>query len=293
MQTQDIAALSAQLLVACYKGNNQPLLDHCCDDVMWVGPDGAAIRTRKALAQALAQQHGKLRFFVQDESGKPWFTGNASSCEVLLGFTVDTLWPDGAARRVEQHAHLSWVDCDTCPRIALIHMALAASYANHGDTHPLHWGTPRQESAKAKDDMHKIAAYRLNNNAATVSNTLVERICLRGLGHTTLYLNWDDVVYAESLGRHTLVHTSDGNTLESVETLSSLARRYSSLFVRCHASYLVNPTYVRGITRCRLTLSSGVELPIPEKKYTAVKARLAARIGASNRSAGHRPGLVA
>ena len=293
MQTQDIAALSAQLLVACYKGNNQPLLDHCCDDVMWVGPDGKTIRTCEALSEALAEQHGKLRFFLHDESGMPWATGTPFSCEVLLGFTVDTFWPDGSVKRVEQHAHLSWIDCDACPRIALIHMTLATSYDSCNDARPTHRDMPRRNGTQAGGSVRGAAASRQGTQAIAASGLPPERLCLRGLGHTTLYLDWNDIVYAESLGRHTKVHTSGGHTFESVETLSSIARRYAALFIRCHASYLVNPAYVRGVTRCKLTLSSGVELPIPEKKYTAVKAQLAARIGANNKSAGHRPGLVA
>lgn len=46
------------------------------------------------------------------------------------------------------------------------------------------------------------------------------------------------------------------------------------LFLRCHESYLVNPDRVTEITRFHLTLINGTTLPIPEKKYTAVKKRL-------------------
>jgi len=36
---------------------------------------------------------------------------------------------------------------------------------------------------------------------------------------------------------------------------------------------------VRDVTRCKVTLQDGSELPIPEKKYTAVKRELAERMG--------------
>lgn len=84
--------------------------------------------------------------------------------------------------------------------------------------------------------------------------------------------------YIESKGTHSLIHTED-SAHESVETLSSIAQRHSDLFVRCHASYLVNPAFVRDVTRCKVTLQDGSELPIPEKKYTAVKRELAERMG--------------
>ena len=48
-------------------------------------------------------------------------------------------------------------------------------------------------------------------------------------------------------------------------------KKYKKIFLRCHQSYLVNPDYITNIRRFRVTLSDGVELPIPEKKYTAFR----------------------
>ena len=93
-----------------------------------------------------------------------------------------------------------------------------------------------------------------------------------------MYLDHEHIIYAESHSRHTLVHTSDG-IYEATESLSAIAKLYQDLLVRFHASYLVNPAFVRDVTRCKVTLQDGRELPIPEKKYTAVKRELAERMG--------------
>ncbi len=300
MEAREIAALSANILTACYNGNDQPLLDHCRDDIIWVGPDGGVVRTREALSAEFVRRHEELCFDVLDISGTPCVSGGPASFEVLLGLTIDTSRPNGDPTRVEKCVHLSWVDCcGASPRIALLHMTNATTYDHKGKIRPLQPNAGFLEACDdANDSQAKERQARRHRTAtaghapaagaqhpACMGPTLpprpsCERICLRGLGHTTLYLDWNDVVYAESMGRHTLVHTSAGHTFESVETLSSVARRYAGLFVRCHASYLVNPAYVRGIMRCRLTLSCGTELPVPEKKYTAVKAQLTERIGA-------------
>ena len=45
--------------------------------------------------------------------------------------------------------------------------------------------------------------------------------------------------------------------------------------------HLVNPIYDQAVRRFSLLLQVGTELPIPEKKYTAVKREIAERLGIS------------
>ena len=58
------------------------------------------------------------------------------------------------------------------------------------------------------------------------------------------------------------------------ETLTKFEQKNPGLFVRIHSGYLLNPAYVRNIRRFAVTLSDGIELPIPEKKYTQIKKLL-------------------
>ena len=100
------------------------------------------------------------------------------------------------------------------------------------------------------------------------------RIHLHGMDRSDHFILTDTVIYiAASHGaKHSIVHTTDGE-VEAASTVTSLARQYGSLFLRCHQSYLVNPEYIRSIRRFRVTLSDGTELPVPEKKYTAFRDR--------------------
>ena len=59
-----------------------------------------------------------------------------------------------------------------------------------------------------------------------------------------------------------------------VERLSALAERYGAFFIRCHESYLINPSFVQKISRFQVQMTDGRIIPIPEKKYTSVKAAL-------------------
>ncbi len=263
MKTHDIAALSAKILLSYYVDNNSaPFLNACHDDVVLVGPSyGHLIRSKAKLLAMVREGRDDPKFQVHDLMVTTLPTPGPDVCEVVMTFLVDSTWPSGNTNRVNQHIHFTWVDCQHTPRILLCNVANAIAYTGPSDVYLLRYG----------------AIYDGQSQAQASSGT-ARRICLRGLNRTAMYFNCSDIIYIESKGTHSLLHTEDG-AHESVETLSSIAQRHGDLFVRCHASYLVNPAFVRDVTRCKVTLQDGSELPIPEKKYTAVKRELAERMG--------------
>ena len=111
--------------------------------------------------------------------------------------------------------------------------------------------------------------------ARTKTAELPKRILVRGMKDESHYLDADGVIYIESTdsSHHSLIHTED-KVIPCLDKVTSLAERYGDCLLRCHASYLVNPFYVRSLKRFSLTLSDGTVLPVPEKKYTAFKRML-------------------
>ncbi len=57
-------------------------------------------------------------------------------------------------------------------------------------------------------------------------------------------------------------------------SLPDFEQSYPDFLLRIHASYLINPAHVQKIRRFAVILTGGTELPIPEKKYTAIKKLL-------------------
>ena len=80
-------------------------------------------------------------------------------------------------------------------------------------------------------------------------------------------------IITTKIEHHAILHTIDGD-YETRDSLLSIEKRYAPYLLRCHQSYLVNPEHVIQIQRFRLHLTGGITLPIPEKKYTSVKAAL-------------------
>lgn len=256
MRREDIAELSARVLLAYYDNDIEPFLDACHLSGLWIGPgEGQIIQMQETLRNTFYAEKNNLTFAVHDLSVTVLPTGSPSVFEVVMMFLVDTFWPNGATGRVSQRIHLSWVGCKETPRILLCHISNAIAYDERDTICPLHYD--------------ETFGTEVHYEGAPASG----RVCLRAKGRTTMYLDHEHIIYAESCGRHALVHTSDG-IYEATESLSTIAKLYQDLLVSCHASYLVNPAFISSISRFQVELHDGTILPIPEKKYTTIRALL-------------------
>lgn len=97
MNIQEVAKQTVDIVMRYYNNDIQPFLDACDEDVLWIGPaENQIIRTREALVAAFAAEKNDLRFVVHDLKVIPIPTTNSHVCEIILVFTVDTIWPDGS-----------------------------------------------------------------------------------------------------------------------------------------------------------------------------------------------------
>lgn len=255
MDRQETAQWAADLLIRYYDNDIQPFLDACHEDVLWIGPaEKQVIRTRKALCEAFAAEKHQLRFAVHDLVVLPIPTGSQRVCEIMMRFFVDTFWPDGSVDRIFQRIQFTCVWERGERKIRLCHISDAIRYDERDHIYPVHYRS-------------KYSGVVLAGEERTF------RVCLKGVDRSVFYLRPEGILYAETVGRHTLVHTKDQN-LEVLESVSSLEQRCAQRLVRIHTSYLVNPKFVQSVSRFQVTLENGVTLPIPEKRYTEVKARL-------------------
>jgi hypothetical protein len=260
MRHQEIAEKAQQILLAYYNNDIMPFLSACHDDVMWIGPaKGQYIQGKAKLVAAFGAEKNPLRFSVEDLAVTPVPTSSASVWEVVMHFLVDTYYPDGSTNRADQRIVISMVDCLKDPKILICHISNGYSYDERDSIYPVHYNEMLERRGKA----------------AAAPEAM--RLCLRGPARTELYLDKSSVTFFESHDRHTTVHTL-AREYESIETLASIAKRYGDMFVRTHVSYLVNPDFVRNVERFKITLFDGTTVPVPEKRYTAIRTELARRI---------------
>ena len=258
MNIQEVAKQAVDIVMRYYNNDIQPFLDACDEDVLWIGPaENQIIRTREALVAAFAAEKNDLRFVVHDLKVIPIPTTNSHVCEIILVFTVDTIWPDGSVNRVRQRIQLTVTERRGTIRLRVCHISNAIVYDERDTIYPIHYESNYKKFMLAGEQRS-------------------ERVQIKSISKALLFLNSSQILYVETARSHTVIHTVEED-YESVESLQTLTNRYPDLFVRCHASYLVNPQYVSEIRRFRIRLQNGIELPVPEKKYMAVKTELQKR----------------
>lgn len=98
-----------------------------------------------------------------------------------------------------------------------------------------------------------------------------------------LYLSPLSIEWIEGQGHYSTIHVGNG-TYTVTDPLRIIMEKTNGVLLQCHSGYAVNPYYVLEAGRFFLRVGSGKKIPVPEKKYTAVRARLNAMLLGRNRS---------
>lgn len=264
MNQRTIAELTAELILRYYENDPWPFLEHFDDEGLWYGPaEGQYIKGRTPMLDIWSHDEHNLTFTVGDMKVESNSAG-PSSCNVMLSYPVVTHYPDGEDISVNQRLLLCWGNRSVIdengkrtkqPRILVCHIS---------NPHPKH-----------EDDVIYPKRFRQVYSQRGVIPHKGERLHFRGVDRSDYFYLSDSILYIETDegGMHSILHTAD-ESIKILDKVIDLAKVCPHLFLRCHQSYLVNPNYIRNIRRFELRLTSGVVLPVPEKKYTAFREQV-------------------
>lgn len=263
MEVTKMVDLTNDIVQKYYKNDIQPFLDHVDKRVLWYGPAiGQFLSGRQAVLDAWAMEKHSLSFTL----GNVRFdhiSSHSSYCEVMMSFPVTTHYPEGDQVTMDQIIHITWcerkIDGNKVPRMLVVHISDLYHKHDADNIYPIHFNE----------------IYKGYMPVTVAENS--KRIYFHGTDLADLYLIPDTIIYAESIdyGRHSMLHTTDGDFRTSIST-TVLEKEHPEFLIRCHKCHLVNPAHVIGIRRFKVTLSNGKELAIPEKKYTAFKKNISA-----------------
>ena len=86
-------------------------------------------------------------------------------------------------------------------------------------------------------------------------------------------VNYDDILYFESMGHYITVHLEQ-EEFEYKYNISTLCQELvGTEFVRTHRSYVVNVTYIEKITRSECQLIHNIKVPLSRSSYKAVNEK--------------------
>ena len=267
MNAKSIVTESIHIITEYYANNTAPFFDALAEDTLWYGPaEKQVLRGRENILKAWAGEDNRLTFSLGNINAA-YISPRTGCLEVITTFSVITHFPSGVSLAAVQNIHFTWASppkrksggCPAAPKIVMTH--ITNLYRQHDDDHiyPSHYDT----------------AFRHKENRII---NVCRMVFLTTDGSIIFPLS-DSVLYFESCkrGQHSVIHFLDRDT-EVIAPISEIEKKYPGLFLRTHTSYLVNPHYVSEIRRFELTMSNEAKLPVPEKKYTRIKAALVADV---------------
>ena len=267
-------SLTIHFITEYYRDNLQPLFDAMTDDCVWIGPyERQWVESKEELLKLFGQDKHESKFTMSDlyAVARP-FGGN--SCEVMLRYGILVEYPTGEANFFKEHLYCSWRKMNI--------------KSENGEKFKKWKLIALQVTGEVPSDSRNLIYQNYTYNPANESNTIVQRmlrtdryVVERDFRNQSCFLPYSDILFAESQARGALLHTISGETYSVSRKVQALCEKYPDLFVRSHASYAVNPRYVREIRRTpgfQLELADKTVLPIPEKNYTKVRALIEERL---------------
>lgn len=258
MKVKEMVDMTNDIVQKYYKNDIQPFLNHVDERVLWYGPaKGQFLSGRQAVLNAWAGEKHSLTFTLGNVR-LDHISSHSSYCEVMMSFPVTTHYPEGDQVTMDQIIHITWcerkIDGIKVPRMLVIHISDLYNKHESDNIYPVHF-----------NEVYK-------GYMPVIGTENSKHIYFHGTDAADLYLIPDTIIYAESIdyGRHSMLHTINGSFRASIST-TALEKEHPEFLLRCHKCHLVNPAHIISISRFKVGLSNGKELPIPEKKYTAFK----------------------
>lgn len=249
----NIAEYTAYLIIEFYRGNLQPFFDSLDKNVVWCGAlDKQFMHGKEEVLRTFGENPQDIRYSIG-----PIYTETIphgkKQCDTLSFFERTAYYKDGPDILWHTCFHLSWIKNDVW-QMSVITLSPKADRDDRDmiyQTHPL---------------------AQLPVNIAVTGQ--YDRIAFKEKDTgNSLYLSPLSIEWIEGHGHYSTVHYGD-NAYTVTDSLKNIMEKTEHILLQCHSGYIVNPYYVLETGRFFLRLNSGKKIPIPEKKYTAIRSRL-------------------
>jgi len=263
MNVKECVEKSIKITTDVFLNNDTTLyFESMVDDVLWHGiAIGQDIKGLDTLREAWKVSVGSLVYSLGDIEVE-YIQTSSMSCEVMLMYSVKIYYPNGDVIPAFERLHFSWADTihideqkhkKCIPKIFMVDISNPIKYHPDDYLFPEHYNVLHKQVEKPIQE---------------------PRISFRGVDNIFYAITVSSIIWIESTPeRHCLIHLRD-RTLKAKIMLFKIEKQTKGFLIRVHSSYIINPLDVVSVQRFKVSLSDGTVIPIPEKKYTAVKKKL-------------------
>lgn len=129
--------------------------------------------------------------------------------------------------------------------------------------------SPERASDKPRSASSSISTLRDVDDASDRQPALQTR----GTDGVTHWIQPDSIIYVAAAHQYTDIYCTD-RRLRLRASIASIADQLSTVVVRVHRSYAVNPAYISRFEQDSLYLTTGAVIPIPAKRLREVRLAL-------------------
>lgn len=262
MEIKQLNQLTTHILTTYYQNDLKLYFRYLDEDTLWIGPrQGQIIRGKENMKRAWAREEHALRFRMSDLQFATERIGREAFNQLVF-FKVATIYPNGTVQIHDQRILLFWKERQIEGRsVFRIKMTLISNAAKLSEGEFIY---ATQEAGAPRDAVQRF-----------LPQGSEQTIAIRTERSAIVYLPASSVRYVTTAdkGNHTMF-VALNSTLKCITPIGAVEKQTEGALIRCHSGYLVNPLHVTSIKRFKLTMDDGAEIPVPEKKYTALKRKL-------------------
>lgn len=255
---QEAVRLSQECLARYWQLDPEYTLNYCDDDVVWVGSlQSQFMEGRDAVAQDFRNSMQELKpchllgqeFIVAQNIG--------NSCTIVGRYLTTTDDDVEYFLQVQQRCTFVWEQTDDGLKIKHIHVSNPMGELKV------------TEGELFVNEMGKMAKEYLMNHICALKER--KQIIVTDENEIIHFLMLSEVVYVDANGRGCIIHTVEGEKVNARLSITDFLNAVGESFISVHRSYVVNKAYISCIKKYEIVMMDGSRIPIPVKKYKAVR----------------------
>lgn len=251
----DAAAFTKSLLEQYYHLDVEPFLNALADNAMWIGPGNVYVFGAAAIRKLFDTIYMPVIHLSEVEMAEIYRTENLA---VVVG-------------------QFNAVTDEQADGILAVHQRITFQYLlTDGEWKILHLHVSNEYSELVGDEVYPIKmsreTYRYLQQLLAKKFMDSKKLTLEEAAET-YFINPDEIVCVEAMKNRSIIHCMT-KTIVSSKPIGTLEQKLPANFYRAHRGFLVNCNSIVKISRFMLELQGGLTIPLPEKRYTAIREEI-------------------